>query len=103
VVEVLGRDGVLGDSESVDDSSQGVGDSGNDGDNEVHDGVVELLGREAEKEESAMGVDVVRPVRSPSDALTSVIPSIVTEAPSWNPYCQGSGASKLINPSPGRA
>lgn len=61
MVEVLGSDGVLADSESVDDSGQSVGDSGDDSDNEVHDGVVELSeggGRE-EGRKSAMGVDVV--------------------------------------------
>lgn len=42
VVEVLGRDGVLGPPESVEDGSHRVGDSDNDGDDEVHDGVVEL-------------------------------------------------------------
>ena len=55
MVEVLGSDGVLADSESVDDSTKSVGDSGNDGDNEVHDGVVKLFQKEkGGKRESAV-------------------------------------------------
>ena len=42
MVEVLGRDGVLADPESVEDGSHGVDDSDHDGDDEVHDGVVKL-------------------------------------------------------------